>query len=181
MERLDRKNGSLYFRRLGSSCSHVCKVINFPNLKNIRNTNQNMNENERHMIFSCQCGGVGGAESWDKVVTNSKNKIQSVINWILQSSQIGILFVEVENIFLFCRTYVRWMHLHWIVYSVIGGDGRGEWNKSQKMNQDVVWLTWMHFPLLASVTSSAWEQWLSRSFKRRFAKISQSRRRPLPQ
>ena len=119
-----------------------------------------MNETERHMIFSCQCGGVGGAESWDKVVTNSKNKIQSVINWILQSSQIGILFVEVENIFLFCRTYVRWMHLHWIVYSVIGGDGRGEWNKSQKMNQDVVWLSWMHFPLLASVTSSAWEQWL---------------------
>ena len=99
---------------------------------------------------------------------NSKNKIQSVINWILQSSQIGILFEDVENIFscgfytLFCRTYVRWMHLHWIVHSVIGGDGRGEWNKSQKMNQDVVWLSWMHFLLLASVTSSAWEQWLRR-------------------
>ena len=49
---------------------------------------------------------------------NSKNKIQSVINWILQSSQIGILFVflEEENIFL-CGSY---MYIHYSAGRMFG-------------------------------------------------------------
>ena len=86
MERLDRKNGSVYIRRLGSSCSHVCKVINFPNLKNIRSHQEHelryelyllyQDMNVRHQIssfISAVAGGVGrAAESWDKVVTTTQ-------------------------------------------------------------------------------------------------------------